>query len=448
MASPDLTSTQMSPHEDIIGELKPCQLGAILEELAVGGAALRALTRTQRIAGLVRARRALKEEHAPTFQRLITEFADQVSWSEEMTRYVLHDALRLMGGPGLQALLHDELGPESTEDTFASNPWRATQRMLVAPEVVVHILSSTVPTTAIEAIVLSVAAGVPCLIRTSQHERASGRFFLKVLREVAPELSDHVAVVTWPHDDDGFALQLAEYRPAIVFHGSDASIRNFRLTLPQELELHTFGHRISFGLVAPHEPLNRKQLEELADKIALDATLFEGGGCMSMQSLFVMPHASQRDVANRLAKLLVERSFPALDQRFPRQPLPIDVAAEHMQQLGVAAFSGEALQGESGNALLWDEPALRPSPGWRHLHISTLTNLEALVDAIGPYRDAISTAGVFMHNQSLHSAARILGQVGVRRICPIGRMQRPLLLRAHDGQLKIRPWFRTCDLEG
>lgn len=448
MASPDLTSTHMSPIEDIVGELKPSHLGAILEELAMGGVTLRACPRHERIQGLVHALHALKDEHAPTFQRLVTECADQISWSEEMTRFVLADALKLMSEPGLNALLHDELGPESTEDTFAANAWRASQRMLVAPEVVVHILSATVPTTAIEAIVLSIAAGVPCLVRTSNHERASGRFFLKILRETSPELAQHVAVVTWPHDDDQFALQLARYRPVVVFHGSDDSIQNFRRMLPQDLELHPFGHRISFGLVAPNEPLNQKKLEELADNIALDATLFEGGGCMSMQSLFVMPHPSQRNIAQKLAKLLVERSFPSLDRRFPRQPLSIEIAAEHMQQLGVAAFSGEALQGEHGNALIWREPGLRASPGWRHLHISTIPNLEALLDVIAPYRDTLSTAGVFMHTQQLQSAARILGQAGVRRICPIGRMQRPLLLRAHDGQLKVRPWFRTCDLEG
>lgn len=448
MASTDLTSTQMSPLEDIIGALKPCQFGAILDDLSVHGATLRAIPRRERVRRIVQVVRSLQTDQAAIAHRLITECSSQIGWSEAMTRYVLHDCLKLMSEAALHALLHDELGPESTEDTFSANTWRATQRMLVPPEAVVHVLSSTVPTTAIEAIVLSLAAGVPCLIRTSQHERAAGRFFLHALRYEAPELAEHVAVITWPHDDERFAIELAKYRPTIVFHGSDESLRSFRQSLPQELDIHGFGHRIGFGLITPHETLTRRKQEDLADQIALDATLFEGGGCMSMQTLFVLPHPTQRDLPVQLARLLVERSFPKIAQQFPRLPLPVDVAAQHMQELGVAAFSGQAFAGEAGNALVWREPALRSSPGWRHLNICSVPNLDAVLDAIGPYRDTLSTAGVYMHNQTLRCTATLLGQAGVRRICPIGRMQRPVLLRAHDGHPKIRPWFRLCDLEG
>lgn len=448
MASTDLTSIQMSPHEDIVGVLKPSQLRAILEELAFGQPTLRAIPRHQRIEGLVQTVRALKNEESAIYQRLITECADQISWSEAMTKHVLDDLLKLISTPSLTTLLHDELGPETNEDRFQSNPWRATLRYLRPPEVVVHILAATVPTTPIEAILLSIAAGVPCLIRSSEHERAAGRFFLSALRKVAPELADHVAVVTWPSDDELFSHALAHTRPQIVFHGSDESIHNFRCSVPDELQIQAMGHRISFGVLAPDGPLTRKTLLELCDQIALDATLFEGMGCMSLQTLFVLPHPSQKDLARTVARILVEQSFPKIEATFPRQPLPIDIAAAHMQQLGVVAFAGKAFQGSDGNALLWKEVELRSSPGWRHLHVCNAPHLDAVFEALAPYRDNLSTAGMYLPQERAESVAKLLAQSGVRRICRFGHMQRPIFLRAHDGQPRLRAWFQSCDLEG
>lgn len=448
MASTDLTLMQLSPIEDIIGDLTSCQLFAIFEELAQDGGSLASIPRHARIEGLLRVVSALEEDYSDVFGRLITETAAHLQWSEDMVRYVIQDFFSLLSETSLHTFLESEIGPESAEQTFVSNRHRGAQHMLVAPEVVLHILSAGVPTSAIEAMILSLAAGVPCVIRTSSRERAAARFFLNVLRMETPELARHVAVVTWPHDDLKFAERIAEARPTIVFHGSEASIHTFAQSLPTSVPVHTFGHRISFGLVSPGAQLTDETIRVLARRIAQDATLFEGRGCMSMQTLFVMPHASQLDLAERIAKSLIDDGFPALADRFERTSPPEHIAAEHMQQIGVAEFAGSAHTSPLGNALVWDEPALRSSPGWRHLHLSTVSDFEVLLDAISPYRHALSTAGIYLDTRRTQSTAKLLGQAGVRRICPIGRMQRPLILSAHDGQQRIRPWFRICDLEG
>lgn len=448
MASTDLTLMQLSPIEDIIGDLTSCQLSAIFEELAEDGGTLSSISRSERIAALVRVARAFETDYADVFKRLVTETAAQIHWSEPMVRYVVRDFFSLVSEASLHTFLDDEIGPEAAEQTFVSNTRRGAQHMYIPPEVVLHILSATVPTTAIEAMILSLAAGVPCVVRTSEHERASARFFLNVMRMEAPELSRHVAVVTWPHDDPSFAQRISEARPTVVFHGNDDSIRAFSNQLDTLVDIHPFGHRISFGLVSPGASLTAQTIRTLSENIARDTTLFEGQGCMSMQTLFVMPHASQKDLANRLADSLIDHGFTTINEEFPRQDLPTAIAAQQMQQIGVAEFSGEVRQSPLGNALVWDSPQLRSSPGWRHLHICTVPDFESLLDALAPHRHSLSTAGIYLDTRRVRSTAKLLGQAGVRRICPIGRMQRPLILSSHDGKQKVRPWFQICDLEG
>lgn len=448
MASTDLTLMQLSPIEDIIGDLTACQLFAIFEELSSDGGALDSIPRHERIRRLIRVVRAFETDYIEVFGRLVTETAAHLSWSETMVRYVIKDFFSLLSETSLHTFLESEIGPETVEQTFVSHPKRGAQHMLVPPEVVLHILSASMPTTAIEAMILSVAAGIPCVIRTSAHERASARFFLNVMRMEAPELARHIAVVTWPHDNPAFAERIAEAKPTVVFHGSDRSIHQFYQSLPTLTAVHPFGHRISFGLISPGASLTDQSIRVLSEEIARDVTLFEGRGCMSMQTLFVMPHASQKDLATKIADALIEHGFPAMHAEFPRTPPPRDIAAQHMQQIGVAEFSGAARNSPHGNALLWNDAQLRSSPGWRHLHICTISDFEALLHALTPHRHALSTAGVYLDTRRAHSTAKLLAQAGVRRICPIGRMQRPLILSAHDGRPRIRPWFQICDLEG
>lgn len=448
MADTDLTRTQFSPIEDIIGDMTSCQLAAIMEELCNNGTALWDITRTDRIAGLVQTVRSLYNEHANILQRMIVETSGQSGWSQEMCRFVLDDFFSLISAESLNALLDHELGDETTEGAFVAHPRSATKQMLVPPTVVLHILGSTVPTTSIEALIFSLAAGVPCVVRTSQHETAAARFFMDALRREAPSLAKHAAVVTWPSDDSKFIQRIDALKPTIVFHGSDASIQQFERQLQSPLTVHRYGHRFSFGVIAPPQRLTDAHIRQLTRQVAWDATLFEGRGCMSMQSLFILPPPAQPTLACDIARLLTEEGFPLLQKQFPRMPLPATIAAEHMQQKGVAAFSGEVWSNDAGTALCWKDAQLRSSPGYRHIHLSTVQSVEELLEILEPFQEQLSTASLSCApSQRLHLAT-LLGQMGVRRICPLGRMQRPLLLSGHDGRMKIRPWFQLCDLEG
>lgn len=448
MATHDLTRKQFLPDDEVVGPLKPCQLASAMQELAYNASALQEIPRETRIDAVVRVCERLLSNDLGIFQRLTTECAAQNGWSEEMVHAVLTDLLRLLTRPGLATLLHDELGPPSADNAFTANAYRATQRLLVAPQTVVHIMAATVPTAIVEAFALSLAAGVPVLVRASRDEPVTARFFVHAINHFAPELRRFVAAVTWDPEDPEFAKAINEASPVVVVHGSDASVRAIRLSLQEHVVVHPHGHRISFGLIAPEESLNASRIQQLAQNIALDAVLFEGGGCMSPQTVFVLPPPSQPRLHAQLADALTQRAFPKLAERLPQGPIPLDVAAEQMQQRGVATFVGECLEGPAGTVLLWSDPSLRSSLGYRHLHLSRIRTLDDVLDAIQPYRHQLSTAGVYLSDNARRGFAPLLANAGVRRICPFGRMQRPVLLRAHDGLPRLRHWFHFCDMEG
>lgn len=448
MASPDISFTQMLPDDDLVGELTPARLASVLQDLIDEGASLRKLTRHERIEGLHAVCAALRDAADHQRRRMATEAAASTGWSAAMVNRILDDLLTLLSQAGISTLLNEELGEEDAANTFRAHRLRATTRLLVAPELVVHVLSGNVPTTAIEAMVLSLAAGVPALIRTSSRERSTARFFLAALRERAPELARHLAVVSWNAEDPSFMRELDRRSPLIVVHGSDDTINRFRHHTTEPTRLLSFGHRVSFGLIEADERLPGSTITQLAERFALDASLFEGGGCMSPQTLFVIPHPSQPDLPRRLARALAEEGFPAVAERYPRPQTPTEIAAAQMQQVGVAAFVGKAFETPSGNALCWSETQLRSSPGYRHVHVVGAASLEDVIAALQPYRAHLSTAGLHVPESRMSDVSRQLAHAGVRRLCPPGRMQRPVLLRAHDGRPRLRDWFTSCDREG
>ena len=448
MASHDLTQLQMLPAEDSTGELTPTRLQHALLALQEDASELRAIPRTQRVQAIAQTCESLLDPNSHRMARLITECADEFHWSEAMIAFIIRDLLRLLSAPGISALLQDELGVDTQENAFVTDALRATQRMLVPPASTLHILAATVPTTPIEAIALSLAAGVPCMVRTSRENRVCARFFLKALRETAPALAKHAAVVTWNHDDPAYAEAIRAARPTVIVHGSDQTIAKIRGELQESTDVIGQGHRYSFALVAPDDTLTKGQIQRLAEAIALDAALFEGGGCMSPQSIFVLPPAAQEDLDELLAQAIAEHGFPSVQKTLPRGAVPADVAAEQMQQIGVADFTGKSWRTDAGTALLSATAELHASPGWRHVHVVKVRAIDELIEQLEPWRESLSTAGLSCGETARLPIAKALANAGVRRICPVGRMQRPVLLRAHDGLPRVRAWFHTCDIEG
>ena len=446
MASPDLSYTQMLPSGDVTGELSPSQIEALTTQLCADHRALEELGRQERVRMIARTCAWLAED-GELLARMVTEGSAHTGYHPETLRQSLVELLGLFTPAALLSLLEDELGPEVPAGAVTSHRLRATERVLSSPRCCVQIHAATVPTAAMEGLLLSLCAGVPTIIRTSDHERATARFALKALRRRAPTLARHAAVVSWPSASDAHVRAAALAHPLFVCHGSDHSIAAVRAAVEDQAEVMGYGHRLSCLVIAPSTAMTGPAITRLADAIALDCALFEGQGCMSPQTAFVVPPADQPELAEQLAEALIRSALPRCAEQLPRGVMPPAVAAEQMQLAGVAAFTGHAERTAAGTVLRHDDGAFHPSPGWRLLHVSRCVSEAALFEALETQRHHLSTAGLYCNDPDQERLAQRLAAVGFRRVCRPGRMQRPVLLRAHDGVPRVRDWFRICDIE-
>ncbi|MBX2803615.1 MAG: hypothetical protein KTR31_38410 [Myxococcales bacterium] len=196
----------------------------------------------------------------------------------------------------------------------------------------------------------------------------------------------------------------------VVVMGSDPTVEALRATLGDRVV--GFGHRFSVAYV-----------ENLAslDAVALDAALHDGVGCMSPVAVFT-PHPLE--VAVPALGAAMQRAQAVL----PRGPLAPAEGAAIRQRRALARTTGHTAEGPDwavhGLALERFQPLALP----RCLAVHTVPDLGAIREALAPHRHALSTLGT--DRDDLAALGLDPRQI---RLCAPGEMQRPPLMRRHDG---------------
>lgn len=434
---------QLSPLGDWNREVSPDDLRRLTASLRSGGPELQSRTTTQIAEGLAATAAEWLRDDSPWMQRAETEGSVTSGFSSQMMRWALTDLLRRITPRSLAALVQTELGSLEPFQAPRSRGSQPCARGANPPRLVFQVLAGTVPPVGIETIALALLARAPLLLKTASADPTVPRLFLESLRETAPALANHVAVCTWrggtPILDDA-ACTAADI---VVAYGADDTVNALMHRCRFPTRFYGYGHRVSFAIVGPSSENTKAALEDVARDLALDAAAYDQRGCMSPHCVFVSADApwSTTDLAKA-----VSDAFATLESEIPRGRLEPAVAAEFMQQSAVAEFSGNAWLAPTSLVVAHEDTRFVPSSGGRALHLVPYSDDEALLTALAPLAGAISTVGV-RHEGDTQPLIHALGQLGARRICRLGRMQRPLWLRDHDGRPRLGDWVDWTNVE-
>ena len=217
--------------------------------------------------------------------------------------------------------------------------------------------------------------------------------------EIADSFGAEVAVLQ--HER---AFHLLEDADAVLAFGGDEAMAVLRDRTEGKKRC-LFGHRVSFAIVAGED-------RETARALALDATLYDGAGCMSPAAVFHLGDAEG------FAVLLAEE-LARLEATIPRGEVP-DAAGPHWRRrTGLARIHGTSHEGEG-----WAVPVLP----LRYAESAVLPRMLP-VHAIGSPRELAHLAQLPLST----CATDVPVSLPFWRICRPGEMQRPGLRRVHDG---------------
>ncbi|MDQ2800259.1 MAG: hypothetical protein M3Y13_11535 [Armatimonadota bacterium] len=292
--------------------------------------------------------------------------------------------------------------------------------------VIGHVIAGNTPLLSWVSIIRALLVRSASLVKLPSGPASNwGRVFHRSLAEAAPELAACVHLLHWSGGTTDLDAALCGNTDLVMAHGSDETMCALRALCPPTKPFVGYGHRVSFGLVT-------KGSWTMGDAagFAKDVLLYDQGGCLSPQTIFVEGNWEQTlAFAEQLAGVLhVTRARYSLPVRAERAAMVVREARDlaHME-------AGNRLWGDPG--LRWTVIA-RPqtsftlSPTFGIISVQPLETMEDLPEAVAP------VAG---HLQGCAVAGETINYLpGVSYLCAPGELQAPPLSWRQDGRDVLR----------
>lgn len=355
-------------------------------------------------------------------------------FSASMIRYGLPRILAPLQIDSMRELLTQELRP-------------TPRRTAVAPALLVHVLAGNIPGLGAVAANLSLAIGSPTILKTAAGDPLSTALWAQTIAEADPELGECLAVTYWPGGDVDTEAVVFDRADMVVASGSNESIAAIATRVRSRFRGH--GHRVSFAAVGTDCLDDETAVAALARGLARDISVWDQQGCLSPQMCYVeaggrvAPHEFATILAGALAADAVE---------LPPRRLSLD------EQAAVQRFRQEA-EWTEGTTLLasedstaWsismeNEGRFRPTCLNRCVRLLAVSRLEDTLPALAPQRRHLEAAGLAVGPARRSELARRLGDIGVHRVCPLGKMQEPPLSWCQGGRPRVGDWVEWMEDE-
>ncbi|TNE85945.1 MAG: hypothetical protein EP330_23705 [Deltaproteobacteria bacterium] len=216
-----------------------------------------------------------------------------------------------------------------------------------------------------------------------------------------------------------------EHSQLVVAMGADHTMAQLRASLTPHQTFDAHGHRFSVAWVtgeASVDPVVPEGFRDPWGAVAADLALHDGRGCLSPVAVFTpLP---LEEAAEALADAMVRA-----EARWPLGEVGAGEWAQARSRGALATVTGFCVPAGRGAVHALPLRLFEPSVLPRHPALFHVPDAEALMEVLRPWAPWLSTVGT--ESTGAASAVRALGAV---RVCGLGRMQRPNLVRLHDGR--------------
>lgn len=247
-----------------------------------------------------------------------------------------------------------------------------------------------------------------------------------------------------PHDNPGWSSLLSEgardvglpltvttdraairSHPLVIAMGRDETLAEIAASLPDDARFLPHGTKFSVAWVtgAPldADPRLPRGFADTWGRVAADAALYDGRGCLSPAIVFT----------NRPIHEAADALLEALDRAAVWPPGPISAAegAAIRHRGALAKALGVALASAGGTVHALPADRAVPASLPRSMLLCHVPDAATAAASIRRWGTFLSTVGT-----DDPASAAVFQQAGASRVCALGRMQRPDVVRIHDGR--------------
>lgn len=371
-------------------------------------------------------------------------------YDRETVRLGLTSYLKTFRRPQLLRFLAEDFANPAMLDGFQPTAKGGYLRAH-GPELLLHVWAGNVPALSLWSLICGLLVKAGSVGKLASAEPLTAGWFAGLLAEIDPELGECLAIVWWKGGEAAAEPAFLRAADTVMAYGGNDTLAALRAKLPITTRFLPHGHKIGFGVIA-REVLDSRKAPALARLAAHDVARYEQQGCYSPQMLFVerggrvSPAEFARYVAQELAALASRHPRRALSQGEASSIVAWRGAQEMRALGGTAELLGEASDGWS--VVHVDAPeALNPTGLNRTLKLVSVESLDDVPALVAPYRSFLQTAGAAAAPERLFRLAEQLGEVGISRIAPLGRMTAPEAGWHHDGRFSLLDLATFTEIE-
>ncbi len=383
----------------------------------------------------------------PERLRVIRDLHTVTGLHPTMLERILDVHLDYIRAEQLQQLLRSEFGDPDIRSRFV--PYGNH------PDLWVHVTGSglrvwwmpgNLPGPALLAVVFSVLTGGPFLIRVSRYEPVLAPAFWHALLAERPDLASLGAIAWWSHEDTATTRTILARADTVIAYGHESTLDHLRTFVPGTARWLPYPHRISFAAI-DRTAYRHRPIDDLAMHCAEDIAWFDQQGCMSPHVIYL---EGSPDAVLHFGDALA-RALDHWEQRWPRRTLS-QGEAMRVQSFRARWIGMDDTRIWMGANTTWTvvytpQPDLAPTCTYRTVFLKPIADLKELPEILHPHRHHLQTMG-YAIDRSWTDLALQLARLGVKRFCPIGRMQRPPLVGCHDGRPRLIDLVTYVQWEG
>lgn len=389
----------------------------------------------------------LLDRQDPYRQRMEQALPAITGYDSEMVRLGLTQYLKTFRKPELLRFLAEDFSNPTILDDFQPLS-KGGYGKAFGPPMLAHIWAGNVPALPLWSLVCGLLVKAGNIGKISSAEPLFATLFAEALADVAPELSDCLAVVWWQGGDEASERAMVQATDLTLAYGGTESLTAIQSRMPPGKRLLGFGHKTSFAMIAA-AALDSAKAADTAQRAANDIARYDQQGCFAPHVVFVEKNGSvsPRRFAHYLAGALA-----SFGQRYPRRGLTLAeanslVAWRQQEEFTNGAEVMSDANGGWGVSFYETGGTFGPSCLNRFVRVVAVDDLATVPGHVAPYRTMLQTVGIAASPDDLFHLAKLLGEVGVTRIAALGDMTTPEAGWHHDGRFNLSDLVTITEID-
>ncbi len=366
---------------------------------------------------------------------VIDAVAARTGYSLPTVEYAVDCLFGTLRRDRLEAVITDELGSLDVLDRFVERSGRPLTRALPLGRVCI-VSSRTTIGVAILPAVFALCAKCEVLVKDREDHLVAA--FFETLAETLPELGACATAQIWKGDGDASVLTGFD---AVVAFGNDATLAQIATALSPHSRFIGYGSKASAGFVTRATLEHEADARAAAEAAALDLSLYESEGCLSLHALFVERGAVISP--QRFAEMLADEMQRAA-VAFPLAPHDAATALRIAARRDLAAFRSAAERAtfdrDSSYLTVLDPPFDEPP-----LFLPRVIGIRA-VDSVDEVAEYFEHHGVSIEALAVTESRPDLLELATRlraaRVAKLGTLQAPPAGAFHGGRPRIAEFVR------